>query len=90
MSIRESCNLIEHEAHMVTLNQRYWYSDTQILKSQILVSFDDHLHAKNIRYQMITSTDVDDQRILQSDLTRGTTGHSQPKVVVVSDTNFPW
>ena len=31
---------------------------------------------------MILSKDIDVQRILQSDSTRGTTGHTQPQVVV--------
>ena len=32
---------------------------------------------------MIFSKDIDDQRILQSDWTRGTIGHTQPKEVVL-------
>ena len=39
------------------------------------------------RYPFIPSRD-DDQRILKSDWTRGTSGHSQPMVVV--DAFFPW
>ena len=38
--------------------------------------FDDYLHVKNLRYQLIPSRDIDDQRIMQPDWIRGTTGHS--------------
>ena len=33
----------------------------------MLLSFDEYLHAKNLRYQMIPSRDTVDQRILQFD-----------------------
>ena len=43
--MRESCNLIEQEAYLVTPNQ----SDTNFrYYSQLLTSLDDKLHAKNI------------------------------------------
>ena len=48
---------------------------------------DDYLLAKNQRDCWISSRDIDDQRILQSDWMRDQTGHTQTKVVV-SDTNF--
>ena len=54
----------------------------------MLASLDDYLHAKNLRYQLIPSRDIDVQRILQTDLARGTPDHIQPKVVV-SDATFP-
>ena len=41
------------------------------------------------KYQLIPSGDIDDQVLLQSDWTRGTTGHTQPKIVV-SDATFLW
>ena len=47
----------------------------------MLTSFNDCLHAKKVNHQLIPSTDIDDQRILQSDW-RGTTGQTQPKMVV--------
>ena len=40
------------------------------------------------RYQLITSRDFDDQRIPESDWTRGTPDHTQPRVVVL-DATFP-
>ena len=39
-------------------------------------------------YKLIASRDTDDQRTLESDWTRGTTGHTLPKLVV-SDATFP-
>lgn len=50
---------------------------------------EEYLHAKKLRHQFVTSRDIVDQRILQSDWTRGTTGHVQQNVVV-SDAVFPW
>ena len=43
---------------------------------------------ENPRYQLISSRDTDDQRILQSDWIRGTNGHIQTKVKV-TDPTFP-
>ena len=40
------------------------------------------------RNQLISSRDTDDQRILESDWTRGTPGHTQPRVKVLC-TTFP-
>ena len=37
---------------------------------------------KNLRDRSIPFRNIDDQTILQSDWTRGTSGHTQPKVVV--------
>ena len=37
---------------------------------------------KNLRNQLIISTDFDDQRVLQSDSTADRTGQNQPKVVL--------
>ena len=39
-------------------------------------------------YQLITSIDIDDQRILESDLARGTPGPTQLRAVVL-DATFP-
>ena len=53
----------------------------------MLRSLDDYLHAKSLRNCWISSRDIDDQRILQSDWKRGTklylasSGHTQPNVV---------
>ena len=38
---------------------------------------------------MVLSSDIVDQRILQSDWTSGTPGHIEPRVLVSDDT-FPW
>ena len=46
------------------------------------------MHKKNLRYQLILFRNISDQRSLQSDWAGGTTGHSQPKVVV-SNCPFP-
>ena len=53
----------------------------------MLPSHDNYLHAKNLRDCWISSRYINDQRILLSDWTSGTTGHTQPKVVV-SDATF--
>ena len=52
-------------------------------------SFDDYHHTKKLWYQLTLSQDINDQRMLQFDWTRGTTGHLQPKEVV-KDANFSW
>ena len=54
----------------------------------MLPSLNDYFHAKLLRYRLIPSRDIDDQRILQSDWTGDTTENTQPKVVVSSAT-FP-
>ena len=36
----------------------------------MLLSLDDYLHAKNLRYQLSPSRDINDWRVLQSDCTR--------------------
>ena len=54
----------------------------------MLPSLDDQLHAIELRYYLILSRDIDDQRILQSAWKRDTTDHNQPKVVF-SDATFP-
>ena len=43
---------------------------------------------KNLRYQLITSTENDDRRILQSGCTRTKSGKTQSKVAVL-DATFP-
>ena len=40
-------------------------------------------------YQSITSRDIDDQRILESDWTSGKPSGTQPRMVVL-DVTFPW
>ena len=43
---------------------------------------------KKLRYQLILSGEIHDQKVLQSDWMGGTTDHTQPKVLV-SDATFP-
>ena len=57
----------------------------QMWKSKMLLLFDYYLQATNLR--LIPSRNIEDQRVLQSDWTRDTTGHTQLKVVI-SDTAF--
>ena len=71
--IKESSVLIGQEGQLTTPNQKWW--------SQMLPSLKTNSMQK-LRYQLILSKDIDDQKILQSDWTRGTTGHTQPKEVV--------
>ena len=70
--IKESRYLIGQDVQAATLNQKLYLGDK--------------LHTNKLRY-LILSRDIDDQRILQSGSTRGTTGHTQPNVVV-SDAAF--
>ena len=44
---------------------------------------DDYLYTKNLRYQLISSRNIVDQRIPQSDWTKGTPGNTQPKLAVL-------
>ena len=54
-------------------------------QSPMLPSFDDCLHAKNLRYQLIPSRNIDDQRILQSDCPDERNTWPQPKVLPSTD-----
>ena len=54
----------------------------------MLPSPDDKLHEEKLRYQLILSRDLAEQRIPQSQWTVGTPGQTQPKAVV-SDATFP-
>ena len=40
------------------------------------------------KYQLISSGDINDKKILGSDWSKSTTGHTQPRMVVVNAT-FP-
>ena len=51
----------------------------------MLPSLDYYFHAKNLKDRLIPSSSTDDQTILQTDWTRGTTGYIQ---LVASDVNF--
>ena len=50
-------------------------------------SLDAYLHAKNLRYQMIPSKDISEEKLCNLIL-RGATGHPQTKVGV-TDATFP-
>ena len=54
----------------------------------MLLYSDDYLRVKKLRYPFTFYRDINDQRILQSDWTRDTASHTQPKVVF-SDATFP-
>ena len=54
----------------------------------LMIISDDYFYPKNPRYQLVLSSDIADQRIVQSDWLRDTTDHNQPKVVVSAAT-FP-
>ena len=72
LMIKESWNPIVLEVHLDTQNTRC-----------LDATFSwDCLHAKNVRYQLIPSRHVDSHRILQFDLVRSTSDHTQPKMVV--------
>ena len=53
----------------------------------MLPLLNDYLHAKTLTDCCISSRDIDDQRILQSDRKKGTTGLTQLKLVA-SDASF--
>ena len=72
--IKESCNLTGWETQLVTPDQSW--------KSQMLL--------KILRYHLILWRNNDGQRILQSDWSRSTSGHTQPKLVVSGDTFLWW
>ena len=49
----------------------------------MILFFGDYLRVKNLRHQLISSSDIDDQGILQSASMRDTSSHNQPKVVAL-------
>ena len=72
----------------IWLDQRYtWPNQTKSGSGRHFLPLmtNDYLHAK-LRYHLALSPNIDDQRILQTDWTRGTTGHTQPKVLVSGPT----
>ena len=52
----------------------------------MLTSLDYYLHTKNLRYWLIPSRNIDDQRILSFDWTKDTTGCTQSKNIVADAT----
>ena len=81
--IKESLNLTAPEAHLGWTNQNVVVSH---------VNFPWWISSyKNLRYQeLIPSSVIVDQRILQSDWTRHIPGHTQRKVVVLHSTLAGW
>ena len=57
LMIKESCNLTGQETQLTTSNQMW--------QSHILPSFDKYLHAKKLRYHLILSSYIHDQKILR-------------------------
>ena len=80
--IKESSNLNGQEAQLEKPNQKL---SSQMLNLPVVVIS----MQKNLRYRLILSRDINDQRSLQSDWKREKTGHIRPKMVV-SDVTFPW
>ena len=66
--MKEKNNLIGREARLVTPNRKWLF--------QKLPSLHEYIHAQKLRYQSTLSHNIDDQRILQYDMRRGTTGHT--------------
>ena len=79
--IKESSNLNGQEAQLEKPNQKL---SSQMLNLPVVVIS----MQKNLRYRLILSRDINDQRSLQSDWKREKTGHIRPKMVV-SDVTFP-
>ena len=50
----------------------------------MLTSLHYYVHAKNLRYQLIPSKGIDDQRILQSDWTRGISNQKWQRQLLTS------
>ena len=71
------------------LNDTHNWPNPNRSGSLILPSIAGYLQEKNLWYSLIPSRDIDDQRILQSDWTRDTTGNTQLKLAV-SDPFFLW
>ena len=72
--------VIGQETELVTRNYERYHQE--------LLSLDHFLHPKKLRYHLILSRVIDDQPVKESDWTKGTTGHIQPKLVA-SDPTFP-
>ena len=71
---KEYWNSIEKKANLASPNQKW--------KSHMLSFLEEYLRANDLRYKLIPSEDIDDQRTLQSDWKISTRGHTQLKVVV--------
>ena len=50
----------------------------------MLTSLHYYVHAKNLSYQLIPSKGIDDQRILQSDWTRGISNQKRQRQLLTS------
>ena len=81
--IKESWDLTEWEAHLATTNQSWQTLVLPSLQGYQIYS----KSAANLRYWLLPCRVIGDQKIMQSNWRRGTTGHTQTKVVV-SDANF--
>ena len=71
----------------ICLDKRHtWPNPTKTGSLRCYVPLMTNSMHKRLSYQWILSRVIDNQRILQSDWTRGTPGHTQPKVVVLDAT----
>ena len=98
LMIKESCNLIDWKiqpSHPSKRDTFPWWSSSCKKSNRLVDSLQRYWWSKNpaiwlkmtnsmqkIRNQLIPSRDIDDQRILQSYWTKGTTGHTRPKDLV--------
>ena len=73
-TIKKSYNMAGWKTKMVTTNQKRYMPP----------SLDDYLYAKNIRTHTILFRNIDDQRILQSDWSRGRIGCTPNKKMLTS------
>ena len=71
----------------ICLDKRHtWPNPTKTGSLRCYVPLMTNSMHERLSYQWILSRVIDNQRILQSDWTRGTPGHTQPKVVVLDAT----
>ena len=89
LQIKKSCRLIGQEAQLDTSNQT---------QSQVLPSFavSDGIFifpwwptpTEKVKYHLILSRDIDNQRTLQWDWMKGTASHTQQKIIL--DSTLTW
>ena len=98
-------SFIQKTKRLLDFFQRYWWSKNLVIclaqrhnwphpidsgSLKFCLSFMIVSTQKNLRYWLIPPKYIDDQTILQSDWLRGTTGHTQPEVVILNDTFLWW
>ena len=76
--------------HVIQFDERLnWLHPAKNKWSHFLLYLGDYLHAKNLQYQLISSKDIYDQKILQSDWMRSKSGQTQPKKVSLFGATSP-